>query len=161
MDLAQVKQVSKSDLKHFLSLDHTSFSVLNVMLKSIPSTGRTSITLSKNSARSFYLDQPKNHTQTLSNPPLPPKIDDCLQDAQNCDYFKFFNRKEKCLYIRFLDKVESNFEGTEAQQPVLFLTLTFNNTIAHEIAHCLIANYEPKQAGEHSFTHALITAVLD
>jgi hypothetical protein len=35
------------------------------------------------------------------------------------------------------------------------------NTIAHEITHCLIAEYEPKQAGEHNFTHALITAVLE
>ncbi|CAG8845541.1 16698_t:CDS:1, partial [Gigaspora margarita] len=52
--------------------------------------------------------------------------DDCLTDAQNCDYFKFFNRKEKRLYIRFLDKIEANFEGTEAKQPALFLTLTFN-----------------------------------
>lgn len=35
------------------------------------------------------------------------------------------------------------------------------NTIAHELAHCLIADYEPKQAAEHNFTHALITAVLE
>jgi hypothetical protein len=54
--------------------------------------------------------------------------DDCLTDAQNCDYFKFFNRKEKRLYVRFLDKVEANFEGTEAKQAALFLTLTFNTT---------------------------------
>jgi hypothetical protein len=54
--------------------------------------------------------------------------DDCLQDAQNCDYFKFFNRKEKRLYVRFLDKIEANFEGTETKQAALFLTLTFNTT---------------------------------
>ncbi|CAG8686736.1 4320_t:CDS:1, partial [Ambispora gerdemannii] len=127
MDLAQVKQVSKSDLKAFLAEDHTSFSVLNVMLKSIQSTGRTSITLSKNSAKSFYLNQPKNQSTAAgqSQPQLP---DDCLQDAQNCDFFQFFNRKEKRLYIRFLDKVEANFEGTAAEQPLLFLTLTFNTT---------------------------------
>ena len=35
------------------------------------------------------------------------------------------------------------------------------NTIAHELAHCLIADYESKQAGTHDFTHALITAVLE
>ena len=35
------------------------------------------------------------------------------------------------------------------------------NTIAHELAHCLIADYEPKQASEHDLTHAIITAVLE
>ncbi|CAI2192991.1 9386_t:CDS:2 [Funneliformis geosporum] len=34
------------------------------------------------------------------------------------------------------------------------------DTIAHEITHCLIADYEPKQASQHDFTHAFITAIL-
>ena len=127
-DLAQIKQVSKSDLKAFLTQDHTSFTVLSVSTKHIESTERISVTLSKNSARSFYLGkEPKNQTQFS---PLNPKSkpDDCLQDAQNCSYFAFFNSKEKKLYTRFKDKVESNFEGTQANQPLLFLTLTFNTT---------------------------------
>ena len=126
-DLTEIKKVSKSDLKAFLTQDHTSFSVLSVSTKHIESTDRISVTLSKNSARSFYLDQPKNQTQppSLSKPQLK---DDCLQDAQNCTYFQFFNSKEKKLYTRFKDKVEANFEGTQADQPALFLTLTFNTT---------------------------------
>ena len=35
------------------------------------------------------------------------------------------------------------------------------NTIAHELTHCLIADYEPKQAGQHDFTHSFITAILE
>ena len=35
------------------------------------------------------------------------------------------------------------------------------NTMAHELAHCLIADYEPKQAGEHDLTHAFIAAILE
>jgi len=126
-DLSKIKQVSKSDLKHFLSLDHTSFTVLSVSTKHIESTDRISVTLSKNSARSFYLGKEKTNTpQAIS---YPPKLkDDCLQDAQHCTYFQFFNSKEKKLYTRFKDKVEANFEGTEGNQPVLFLTLTFNTT---------------------------------
>jgi hypothetical protein len=126
-DLAEIRKVNKSDLKAFLTQDHTSFSVLSVSTKHIESTDRISVTLSKNSARSFYLGkEPKNSSSTL---PSEPKIkDDCLQDAQNCTYFKFFNSKEKKLYIRFKDKVEANFEGREGNQPVLFLTLTFNTT---------------------------------
>jgi hypothetical protein len=125
-DLAEIKQVSKSDLKHFLSLDHTSFTVLSVSCKHIESTDRISVTLSKNSARSFYLGKSKNPpVQSTFNLVKP---DDCLKDAQNCVYFQFFSSKEKKLYTRFKDKVESNFEGSEGQQPVLFLTLTFNTT---------------------------------
>src|SRR2546423_1249772 len=125
-DLAEIKRVSKSDLKAFLTQDHTSFSVLSVSTKHIESTNRISVTLSKNSAQSFYLGQKKTKSTTEPKP-VKPK-DDCLHDAQNCTYFAFFNSKEKKLYTRFKDKVEENFEGTEANQPVLFLTLTFNTT---------------------------------
>jgi hypothetical protein len=126
-DLLEIKKVNKSDLKHFLTQDHTSFSVLSVSTKHIESTDRLSVTLSKNSARSFYLGQEKfSNSKAPSQPDQLP--DDCLQDAQNCIYFQFFSSKEKKLYTRFKDKVESNFEGTQAQQPVLFLTLTFNTT---------------------------------
>ena len=128
-DLSEIKQVSKSDLKAFLVQDHTSFTVLSVSCKHIESTNRISVTLSKNSARSFYLGQPKNQTQSHSLSLVKPQPqDDCLKDAQNCVYFQFFNSKEKKLYLRFKDKVEENFEGSEGQQPVLFLTLTFNTT---------------------------------
>ena len=122
-DLSEIKKVSKSDLKAFLTLDHTSFSVLSVSTKHIESTDRISVTLSKNSARSFYLGKKKS-----ANPkaPFTPKLkDDCLEDAQNCVYFAFFNSKEKKLYTRFKDKVESNFEGSQATGSLLFLTLTF------------------------------------
>ena len=127
-DLLEIKKVNRSDLKHFLTQDHTSFTVLSVSTKHIESTDRISVTLSKNSARSFYLGKElKNSTAaTLSQPDKLP--DDCLQDAQNCVYFQFFNSKEKKLYTRFKDKVEANFEGTQANQPLLFLTLTFNTT---------------------------------
>jgi len=126
-DLLEIKQISKSDLKHFLTQDHTSFSVLSVSTKHIESTDRISVTLSKNSARSFYLGkEPKKSTIASLQPNKLP--DDCLQDAQNCTYFAFFNSKKKKLYTRFLDKIEANFEGKEATQPALFLTLTFNTT---------------------------------
>jgi hypothetical protein len=125
-DLAEIKKVSKSDLKHFLTQDHTSFTVLSVSTKHIESTDRISVTLSKNSARSFYLGKELQPTQL---PPTPKtKPDDCLQDAQNCTYFQFFNSKEKKLYTRFKDKAEANFEGSESNGPLLFLTLTFNTT---------------------------------
>src|SRR5207237_1355142 len=101
-DLVEVKKVNKSDLKHFLALDHTSFTVLSVSTKHIESTDRISVTLSKNSARSFYLDQKKE--PKLTNLKAPKVKDDCLQDAQNCVYFQFFNSKEKKLYTRFKDK---------------------------------------------------------
>src|SRR5215213_3709422 len=125
-DLTEIRKVNKSDLKHFLTQDHTSFTVLSVSTKHIESTDRISVTLSKNSARSFYLGKDKtkaNPPQTISNLSKP---DDCLQDAQNCSYFAFFNSKEKKLYTRFKDKVEANFEGTQANGSLLFLTLTFN-----------------------------------
>jgi hypothetical protein len=126
-DLAKIKAVSKSDLKQFLTQDHTSFTVLSVSTKHIESTNRLSVTLSKNSARSFYLGQKKSPPSQFQSQPdqLP---DDYLKDAQNCSYFAFFSSKEKKLYTRFKDKVEANFEGTQADQPILFLTLTFNTT---------------------------------
>src|SRR3954447_5571005 len=127
-DLLEIKKVSKSDLKRFLALDHTSFTVLSVSTKHIESTDRISVTLSKNSARSFYLGKEKNNAVQQSFSDQPKIIDDCLKDAQNCVYFQFFSSKEKKLYTRFKDKVESNFEGSEGNQPVLFLTLTFNTT---------------------------------
>ena len=126
-DLLEIKRVAKSDLKHFLTQDHTSFSVLSVSTKHIESTDRISVTLSKNSARSFYLGQELKNSS--SKAPLTPQLKaDCLQDAQNCTYFQFFNSKEKKLYTRFKDKVEANFEGIQATGPLLFLTLTFNTT---------------------------------
>ena len=126
-DLAEIKKVNKSDLKAFLTQDHTSFSVLSVSTKHIESTDRIAVTLSKNSARSFYLGKELKPTKIT---PLTPKTkpDDCLQDAQNCVYFQFFNSKQKKLYTRFKDKVEANFEGKQATGPLLFLTLTFNTT---------------------------------
>ena len=130
-DLSEIKQVSKSDLHNWLTLDHTSFTVLSVSAKHIQSTNRLSVTLSKNSARSFYLGEEKKSPGSsayLATYGLPQKIADCLKDAQNCTYFRFFNSKEKKLYTRFKDKVEENFEGTSGNQPVLFLTLTFNTT---------------------------------
>ena len=125
--LAEIKKVSKSDLKLFLAEDHTSFSVLSVSTKHIESTNRISVTLSKNSARSFYLGKDLKKSATAS-PPSDKLPDDCLKDAQNCTYFQFFSSKEKKLYTRFKDKVEANFEGTQATGPLLFLTLTFNTT---------------------------------
>jgi hypothetical protein len=126
-DLAQIKKVNLTDLHNFLAQDHTSFTALSVSTKHIESTNRISVTLSKNSARSFYLEQPKK-TKKAELATAPTKPDDCLQDAQNCVYFAFFNSKEKKLYTRFKDKVEANFEGSEADGPLLFLTLTFNTT---------------------------------
>src|SRR5437870_2519716 len=79
-DLAQIKQVSKSDLKAFLVQDHTSFSVLSVSCKHIQSTNRISVTLSKNSTQSFYLAKKVKPAELPITPKTKP--DDCLQDAQ-------------------------------------------------------------------------------
>ena len=128
-ELSQIKQVSLSDLHSFLIQDHTSFSVLSLSAKHIPSTQRLTVSLTKNSAKSFYLGpqrpqkSPGSERQTYGEP-LPQ--DDCVKDAQNCAYFAFFNSKEKKLYTRFKDKVEANFEGAESNTPLLFITLTFN-----------------------------------
>ena len=140
-DLLEIKRVAKSDLKHFLTQDHTSFSVLSVSTKHIESTDRISVTLSKNSARSFYLGQELKNSS--SKAPLTPQLKaDCLQDAQNCTYFAFFNSKEKKLYTRFKDKVEANFEGIQATGPLLFLTLTFNTT--HDNYSAFTTNWNPE-----------------
>ncbi len=54
----------------------------------------------------------------------------------------FFNSKEKKLYTRFKDKVEANFEGTQADQPLLFLTLTFNTK--HNNYSAFTTNWDPQ-----------------
>ena len=151
-DLAEVKQVSKANLHSFLQEDHTSFSVLSVSAKHIKSTQRLTVTLTKNSAKSFYVRQSHpsqkkycycltsgqikltaNGTYSFCSPSCSIKtwlspVDNCLTDAQNCAFFNLFNSKEKKLYTKFLDKVEANFEGLEANTPLLFLTLTFNTS---------------------------------
>jgi len=105
-DLSQIKQVSLTDLHSFLIQDHTSFSVLSLSAKHIPSTNRLSLTLTKNSAKSFYLGDQKPQKSPGSpaflqtyGPPAPE--DNCFSDAQNCVYFQFFSSKEKKLYTRF------------------------------------------------------------
>jgi len=140
MQLAEIKQVNISDLHNFLSLDHTSFTTLNVSCKHIESTDRISVSLSKNSASSFYLGE-KQLKKLNSNSENKSELkDDCLKDAQNCQYFKYFSSKEKKLYTRFLDRVESNFEGKaipfnsrrELGKDIshrLFFTLTFNTQL--------------------------------
>src|SRR5437764_244039 len=116
--LAEIKQVSKSDLKHFLSLDHTSFTTLSVSTKHIESTDRIAVTLSKPSAKVFYFGQePKQSTTAPSNPLKLP--DDCLTDAQHCTYFSFFNSKEKKLYTRFLDDTPGIGDTKLSQQEIL------------------------------------------
>ncbi|CAG8627164.1 6833_t:CDS:2 [Ambispora gerdemannii] len=154
-DLAQIKQVNRSDLKAFLTQDHTSFSVLSVSTKHIQSTNRISVTLSKNSTQSFYLDKPKiAQQQPISN--LSKPKDDCLQDAQNCTYFQFFNSKEKKLYTRFKDKVEENFEGTEAHplSPILINAPSTKTSPPAETAVPTFLNYGLMVASlyqEHGF----------
>src|SRR4051794_30371878 len=100
--LAKIKQVSKEDLQRWLLSDHRDFNVLNVSFKQIPSTQRTSVILSKPSAKSFYLKDKSKPT-----PPKPPVAlpADCRQDAQNCSYFALFSSKEKKLHTIFKDKV--------------------------------------------------------
>ena len=135
-DLSQIKQVSLADLHSFLIQDHTSFSVLSLSAKHIISTDRLSISLTKNSAKSFYLGASRPQKSPGSEvyrsaygSPLPQ--DDCATDAQNCVYFQFFSSQEKKLSTRFKDKVETNFEGTANSGPLLFITLTFNTTQSH------------------------------
>jgi hypothetical protein len=132
-DLSLIKKVSLSDLHSFLTQDHTSFSVLSLSAKHLKSTNRLTVTLTKNSAKSFYLgsQRPKKSpgsTVFKNAYGNPTPEDDCVKDAQNCIYFQFFNSKEKKLYTRFKDKVEANFEGSQASGPLLFITLTFNTT---------------------------------
>jgi len=135
-DLSQIKKVSLADLHSFLVEDHTSLSVLSLSAKHIQSTNRLTVSLTKNSAKSFYLgpQRPQKspgselYRSTYGNPTPP---DDCATNAQNCQYFAFFNSAEKKLYTRFKDKVEANFEGTATAGPLLFITLTFNTTQNH------------------------------
>jgi hypothetical protein len=125
--LAEVKRINLTDLKQFLAEDHTSFSVLTAALNQIKSTNKTSVTISKNSAKSFYLGKTKKPISETANLPNSKTPDDCANDAQNCQFFKYFNSAERKHYFRFLNKVEANFEGSEAGN-LLFLTLTFNTT---------------------------------
>ncbi|CAI2187570.1 14044_t:CDS:1 [Funneliformis geosporum] len=125
--LDKFKQVSQQDLHRFLASDHRDFNVLSVSFKQILSTQRTSVILSKNSAKSFYLKD-KNRAKPVEINPKPTPPVDCRQDAQNCSYFSLFSSKEKRLHTLFKDKIEANFEGTAETRPLLFLTLTFNTT---------------------------------
>ncbi|CAI2187096.1 2339_t:CDS:2 [Funneliformis geosporum] len=125
--LSKFKEVSKQDLHRFLQSDHRDFNVLNVSFKQILSTQRTSVILSKNSAKSFYLKD-KNRAKPVEIIPKPTPPADCRKDAQNCSYFALFSSKEKRLHTLFKDKIEANFEGKAEEHPLLFLTLTFNTT---------------------------------
>src|SRR3954453_21193219 len=72
-DLSEIKKVSLQDLQAFLTEDHTSFSVLSLSAKHIQSTDKLTITLSKNSAQSFYLGQSKpTSTPQPTNCPCSP-----------------------------------------------------------------------------------------
>src|SRR5436305_12323898 len=62
--LDKVKTIDINDLKTFLTEDHNSFSVLTAVLNQIKSTQKTSVTISKNSAKSFYLGKKKLVEQT-------------------------------------------------------------------------------------------------
>jgi len=129
LELAEIKQVSLTDLQSFLAKDHTSFTTLSVSCKHIERTNRISVTLSKPSAKVFYLNKEKPNTKPIQNTSnLSTLAADCLDDLQNCAYFQFFNSTERKLYNRFKDKAEANFEGAETAQPNLFLTLTPNTT---------------------------------
>jgi len=125
--LSKIKQVSKDDLHRFLASDHRDFNILNVSFKQILSTQRTSVIISKPSAKNFYLKDksPIKPTEPKPQPTLPT---DCRKDAQNCQYFALFSSHEKRLYTIFKDKIEANFEGAAENRPLLFLTLTFNTT---------------------------------
>src|SRR6266480_3902617 len=124
--LTKIKQVSKQDLHRFLQSDHRDFNVLNISFKQILSTQRTSIIISKPSAKSFYLkNKSKKETKPEPKPNLP---SDCRKDSQNCQYFALFSSKEKRLHTLFKDKIAANFEGSAENRPLLFLTLTFNTT---------------------------------
>ena len=144
MDLAEIKKVDLIDLSNFLAKDQTSFTTLSVSCKHIESTNRISVTLSKPSAKVFYANKEKPKSPDFSILTKPELKDDCLADTENCTYFAFFNSKEKKLYTRFKDKVEANFEGTEGNQPVLFLTLTFNTT--HENYSAFTTNWNPSDS---------------
>src|SRR6185369_6093875 len=120
--LSKIKQVSQEDLHRFLASDHRDFNVLNISFKQILSTQRTSVIISKPSAKNFYLkDKPKTKTTIPGNKPTLPT--DCRKDAQNCQYFALFSSHEKRLHTIFKDKIEANFEGLAENRPFLFLDL--------------------------------------
>jgi len=77
-DLVEVKQVNISNLHSFLDCDHISFTTLNVSTKHIASTNRIVVSLTKNSARSFYLKQLNSVLAEKTNPPKIDLKDDCL-----------------------------------------------------------------------------------
>jgi hypothetical protein len=142
--LAKIKQVSKEDLRRFLISDHRDFNVLNLSFKQIQSTNRTFITLSKNSAKSFYL-KTKNKPVKPSQPePKNQLPSDCRKDSQKCHYFALFSSKEKRLHTIFKDKIEANFEGSAENRPLLFLTLTFNAT--QDNLHAFTTNWSQKDS---------------
>ncbi|RHZ36282.1 rolling circle replication-associated protein [endosymbiont GvMRE of Glomus versiforme] len=126
--LTKIKQVKKENLRQFLISDHRDFNVLTLSFKQIPSTQRTYVSISKNSAKSFYLKDKNKPTKPASLKPQETLPSDCRKDAQNCHYFALFSSKEKRLHTIFKDKIEANFEGTAETRPLLFLTLTFNTT---------------------------------
>jgi hypothetical protein len=123
--LSKIKQVSQEDLRRFLASDHRDFNVLNVSFKQILSTQRTSVIISKPSAKNFYLKDKSKSAKPKPQLTLPT---DCRKDAQNCQYFVLFSSHEKRLHTIFKDKIEANFEGMAENRPLLFLTLTFNTT---------------------------------
>src|SRR3989440_7632724 len=97
--LSKIKQVSREDLRNFLQSDHRDFNVLNLSFKQILSTQRTSVIISKPSAKSFYLkDKSTEQLKIIEQPPPNQLLDDCRKDAQNCQYFSLFSSKEKKLY---------------------------------------------------------------
>src|SRR6266511_3227958 len=100
--LSKIKQVSREDLRNFLASDHRSFTVLNVSFKQILSTQRTSVILSKPSAKNFYLKDKAKSTPTKPPTYLAP---DCRKNAQNCHYFALFSSKEKRLHTILNDKI--------------------------------------------------------
>jgi len=125
--LAKIKQVSQEDLQRFLQSDHRDFNVLNISFKQILSTQRTSVIISKPSAKNFFLKD-KSKTKTTKPETKLTLPTDCRKDAQNCQYFVLFSSHEKRLHTIFKDKIEANFEGMAESRPLLFLTLTFNTT---------------------------------
>lgn len=143
--LNKIKQTSKEDLHKWLQSDHRDFNVLNVSFKQILSTQRTSVILSKPSAKNFYLKD-KNKTETKPNQakPQPTLPADCRQAPQNCQYFSLFRSHEKRLHTIFKDKIEANFEGTAENRPLLFLTLTFNTT--QDNLSAFTTNWDQKDA---------------
>jgi hypothetical protein len=149
--LDKVKTIDINDLKTFLAEDHNSFSVLTAVLNQIKSTQKTNVTISKNSAKSFYLGKQSkkalselveqtDNAELTNNHQHKKTLDDCTKDFANCIYFKYFNRAGRRQYFRFLNKVEENFEGTQAG-PLLFLTLTFNRT--HDNIYAFTTNWNP------------------